>query len=85
MALFPKSLNFDYRQLFDDKNDTTLDNYMNNELMGFVNEITKSDRGVNSRKISKLYAHSRKMKCVHTCQPIFLFVQDNLLNFAGFI
>ena len=21
----------------------------------------------------------------HTCQPIFLFVQDNLLNFAGFI
>ena len=21
----------------------------------------------------------------HTCQPIFLLVQDNLLNFAGFI
>ena len=37
---------------------------MNDNLMTFVDEITKSDRGVNLRHVSVLYAHSRKMKCM---------------------
>ena len=61
MALFPKSLNFDFRQLFNDKNGSkcNLTKYMNDELMGFVG-ITKSDQEVASRKVSELYALSRK-------------------------
>ena len=34
--------------------------------MGFV-DVTKSGRGVTSRKVSELYAHSRKMKCMMIC------------------
>ena len=63
VALFPKSLNFDYRQLFYDENGSkyNLTKYMNDKLMGFM-DITKSNREVASRKVSELYAHSRKMK-----------------------
>ena len=53
VALSPKSINFDFRKLFEDGNDNAsiLDKYFDNELMRFVDEITKSDRGVSSRKV----------------------------------
>ena len=49
VTLLPKSLNFDYRQPFGDENDSTF-KYMNDELMGFVDNITKSDRGLHQEK-----------------------------------
>lgn len=50
VALFPKSINFDYRQIFGDESGSSfkLNKYMNDELMGFVDDITKSDRGLSS-------------------------------------
>ena len=66
-ALFTKSINFDYRQLFGDDNTCNLDKYMDYELLEFVDQITKSERGSASRKVSAMYAHSRKMKCMMIC------------------
>ena len=42
---------------------------MNDELMGFMDDSTKSDRGLSStsKKVSELYAHSRRMKCIMVC------------------
>lgn len=55
---------------------------MNDKLMGFVDNIKKSDREIASRKVSELYAHSRKMKCIMVCSilanmmdPSVTFVQ----------
>ena len=93
VALFPKSLNFDYRQLFYDENGgkCNLTKYMNDELMGCVDNISKSDQEVASRKVSELYAYSRKMKCImvrlilaNMMDPSVTFVQ-NLIGLACYV
>ena len=70
VALFPKSINFDYMKIFGDENDSTF-MYMNDELMGFVENQT--GEGVTSRKVSELYAYSRKMKCMILCSLLVKF------------
>ena len=64
---------------------------MNDELMGFVDSITKSDREIASRKVSELYAHSRKMKSIMVCSilanmmdPSVTFVQT-LIGLACYV
>ena len=51
VKLFPISIKFDYRQLFDATNNKTeLDKYFDADLLQFVNDITLSDRITEKRK-----------------------------------
>ena len=40
---------------------------LSDELTRFMDDITKSGRGLTSIKVGKLYAHSRKKKCMTMC------------------
>ena len=61
-TLFPESTKFDYRTLFEDGKECTLDKYFDKELMHTVDLITTSDRSIHTNKSSQTQTHDRKIK-----------------------
>ena len=66
-TLFPESTKFDYRKLFEDEKECTLDKYFDKELMHTVDLITTSDWSIHTNKSTQTQTHDRKLKCMMIC------------------
>ena len=49
-SLFPESSKFDYRTLFKDEKECSLDKYFDTELLNIVDLITTSDTNIHAKK-----------------------------------
>ena len=69
VALSKKSVDFDYRKLFDegDGANSRLEQYFDAELLKFIDKVTVSDWSVHTKKSSDHHISSRKLKCMMIC------------------
>ena len=63
-TLLPESSKFDYRTLFEEEKECTLDKYFDRELMSVVDSITTSDWSKHTKTTSPTHTHERKLKCM---------------------
>ena len=66
-TLLPESSKFDYRTLFEEGKECTLDKYFDKELMDTVDMLTTSDRSIHTKNTSEIHSHDRKLKCMMIC------------------
>ena len=52
-TLFPESSTFDYRTLFEEGKDCTLDKYFDKDLLKIVDLITTSDQSIYVKKLAQ--------------------------------
>ena len=66
-SLFPESSKFDYRTLFEEGKECSLDKYFDTELLNIVDLVTTSDSNIHTQKTSPSHMHNRKLKCMMIC------------------
>ena len=84
-TLLPESSKIDYRTLFEEEKECTLDKYFDRELMG-VDSITTSDWSKHTITTSPTHTHERKLKCAimaNNMDPRKCFLQT-LIGLACF-